>query len=52
MDHRILLSNDEYNHEYDDEYDDEYIEYIYNDTLTFTQMYIKSLLNYIKSYFY
>ena len=54
MDHRILLSNNEY-YEYDneyDEYDDEFIEYSYNDTLTFTQMYIKSFIKYITSYFY
>ena len=46
MDHRIL-SNNEY-----EEYDDEFIEYTYNDTLTFTQMYIKSFIKYITSYFY
>ena len=48
MDHRLLLSN----HEYEEEYDDEFIEYSYNDTLTFTQMYIKSFIKYITSYFY
>ena len=41
MDH-IIVSECE-------EYDDEFIEYSYNDTLTFTQMYIKSLYNYIVS---
>jgi hypothetical protein len=28
-------------------YDEDYIEYLYNDTYTFTQMYVRSLFHYI-----